>query len=169
MTARQLLVELERLGVVLTPEGIGIRIKAPSGAISRRMREQLAAQKSEVLRLIRARPRKGVSLATAKLKDHAIRIWPELVGEDVWLVAEDEDAHCLGEPRGRVYTLAEARVLAGARRSRQVLEVHNWKKTLDAVLTEGQFEISGERISTIQATKASQLRLWGLQAEGRKG
>jgi len=169
MTAHQLLVGLEGLGVVLAPESAGIRIKAPTNAISRRMREQLVARKSEVLRLIRAGHGKGACSVRAKLKDHAIRIWSELVGEDVWLVADDEDAQRLGEPRGRVYTLAEAKVLAGARRSRQILEVHDWKKTFDAVLTEGQFEISGASAPTVQATKASQLRLGGLQAEGRKG
>lgn len=50
--ARELLLELQLLGVSLTAGGDRLRVKAPPGVVTVALRERLAAQKAELLRLL---------------------------------------------------------------------------------------------------------------------
>jgi hypothetical protein len=50
--ARELLTELQSLGVVITPSGDKLRIKAPIGVITPALRETLTSRKGELLQLL---------------------------------------------------------------------------------------------------------------------
>ena len=63
----------------------------------------------------------------AVLKGRAVELWSDLLGERLWLVGDEEDVQRLGEPRGSVYTAAEARMVCRITDKTIVREVHAWK------------------------------------------
>ncbi len=71
------------------------------------------------------------------LKGRAIGLFSDLVRENLWIVADEQDAALLGEPRGRVYTAAEVRAVIAIKDPEVVREVHHWKQTFNARLRPG--------------------------------
>jgi hypothetical protein len=72
------------------------------------------------------------------LRGRAIELWSDALGERFWLVADEEDAAKLGEPRGNVYTAAEARRVIQIGDPAIVREIHQWKRTFDGRVREVQ-------------------------------
>jgi hypothetical protein len=68
------------------------------------------------------------------LRGRSIELWSDALGEKFWLVADEADAGRLGEPRGTVYTAAEARCLARIGDPAAVAEIHAWKRRFDGVV-----------------------------------
>jgi hypothetical protein len=81
----------------------------------------------------------------AVLKGRAIELWSDTLGERFWLVADDEDASLLGEPRGTVYTAAEARRVVEIADPAVVAEVYRWKRQFNATVRDFQRHSDGER------------------------
>ena len=71
------------------------------------------------------------------LKGLAIELWSNDAGS-LFLVADEEDARRLGEPRGTVYTAEEMRRVVQIGDPTIVLEIHEWKRRFDARLREHQ-------------------------------
>ena len=71
------------------------------------------------------------------LKGLAIELWSDRAG-CLFIVADEDDARRLGEPRGTVYTAAELRRVVQIDDPATVLEIHEWKRTFDARLREYQ-------------------------------
>src|ERR1035438_5597245 len=69
------------------------------------------------------------------LKGLAIELWSDAAGS-LFIVADEDDAQRLGEPRGTVYTAAELRRVVQIGDPATVLEIHEWKRTFDARLRE---------------------------------
>ena len=69
------------------------------------------------------------------LKGWAIELWSDAAGR-LFLVADEDDARRLGEPRGTVYTTAEMRRLVHVRDPAIVLEIHEWKRTFNGRVRE---------------------------------
>jgi hypothetical protein len=69
------------------------------------------------------------------LKGLAIELWSDSLGERFWLVADEADAARLGEPRGTIYTAAEARRVVQIGDPATVAEVHAWKREFDGVVS----------------------------------
>ena len=72
----------------------------------------------------------------AVLKGKAIELWSDLLGEVLWLVADDEDVQRLGEPRGSVYTAVEARLVCRITDPKVVAQVHAYKRRFDGVVSD---------------------------------
>ena len=70
----------------------------------------------------------------AALKGHALELWSDTFGERFWLVADEDDATVLGEPRGTVYTAEEARKVVRIADPFVVAEVYRWKRTFNATV-----------------------------------
>jgi hypothetical protein len=68
------------------------------------------------------------------LKGRAIELWSDGLGEKFWLVADEADAARLKEPRGTIYTAAEARRLVRIGDPATVAEIHAWKRQFDGVI-----------------------------------
>ena len=68
------------------------------------------------------------------LKGKAIELWSDALGQRFWLVADEEDAAKLGEPRGTVYTAAEARRVIEIGDPATVAKLHEWKRRFDGVI-----------------------------------
>ena len=68
------------------------------------------------------------------LKGSAVELWSDALGERFWLVADEEDAAKLGEPRGTVYTAPEARRVIQIGDPATVAEIHEWKRRFDGVI-----------------------------------
>jgi hypothetical protein len=71
------------------------------------------------------------------LKGLAIELWSDRAG-CLFIVADEEDARRLGEPRGAVYTADELRRVVQIGDPAIVLEIHEWKRRFDARLREYQ-------------------------------
>ena len=71
------------------------------------------------------------------LKGLAIELWSDRAG-CLFIVADEEDARRLGEPRGTVYTADELRRVVQIGDPAIVLEIHKWKRRFDARLREYQ-------------------------------
>jgi hypothetical protein len=87
--------------------------------------------------LIRKRPLTDVpddSSLESILKGSAIELWSDALGERLWLVADEADAIQLAQPRGRVYTGAEARMMIRVPEPATAAEIHTWKRRFDATL-----------------------------------
>src|SRR5260370_1129445 len=69
------------------------------------------------------------------LNGHAIELWSNAAG-GLFIVADEEDARHLGEPRGTVYTAVEVRRVVKIGDPATVLEIHEWKRVFDARLRE---------------------------------
>jgi hypothetical protein len=65
------------------------------------------------------------------LRDSAIELWSDATSERFWLVADEADAAKLGEPRGSIYTAAEARRIIQIGDPAVVREIHEWKRTFN--------------------------------------
>jgi len=68
------------------------------------------------------------------LRGLAIELWCDRSGERFWLVADEADAAKLAEPRGTVYTAAEARRVVQIGDPATVAEIHAWKRQFDGVI-----------------------------------
>lgn len=77
------------------------------------------------------------------LKGHALELWSDSLGERFWLVADEDDARLLSEPRGLIYTASEARLIVQIRDSSVVAEVHRWKGQFNATLRDFQRGTNG--------------------------
>ena len=69
-----------------------------------------------------------------EVKGRAIELWSDALGERFWLVADEADAARLREPRGNVYTAAEARRIVKLGNPAVVAEIHSWKRQFDGVV-----------------------------------
>ena len=76
------------------------------------------------------------------LKGLAIELWSDAAGS-LFLVADEDDARRLGEPRGTVYTAAEMRRVVQIRDPATVLEIHEWKRKFNGRVREVQRRESG--------------------------
>lgn len=63
----------------------------------------------------------------AVLKGRAVELWSDAAGQ-LFIVADEEDARRLGEPRGTVYTAAELRRVVQISDPALVLEIYEWKR-----------------------------------------
>ena len=70
----------------------------------------------------------------AVLRGQALELWSDALGERFWLVADEDDAVLLGEPRGSIYTAAEARRVVQIADPSVVAEVHRWKREFNATV-----------------------------------
>ena len=59
-------------------------------------------------------------------------------GDRLFIVADEADAAKLGEPRGTIYTAAEARRIVQIADPSVVAEVHRWKRKFDATVRDFQ-------------------------------
>jgi hypothetical protein len=70
------------------------------------------------------------------LKGQAVELYWR--GESLFLVADEDDAARLAEPRGQTYTIAEATLLARIEDPEVIAEIHAWKRTHNGILREGR-------------------------------
>ena len=71
------------------------------------------------------------------LKGHAVELWSDDAGS-LFIVADEDDARRLGEPRGTVYTAAEMRRVVQIRDPATVLEIHEWQRKFNGRVRECQ-------------------------------
>lgn len=69
------------------------------------------------------------------LKGLAVELWSDSAGR-LFIVADEEDARRLGDPRGTVYTAAEVRRVIQVQDPVVALEIHEWKRKFNASLRE---------------------------------
>jgi hypothetical protein len=69
------------------------------------------------------------------LKGLAIELWSDAAGR-LFIVADEDDARRLGEPRGTVYTAAELRRVVQIGDTATVLEIHEWKRKFNGRVRE---------------------------------
>lgn len=67
------------------------------------------------------------------LKGLAIELWSDAAG-CLFIVADEDDARRLGEPRGTVYTAAELRRVVQIEDPAIVREIHEWKRKFNGRL-----------------------------------
>lgn len=92
---------------------------------------------------VKAEPEREAELE-ALLKGFAIELWSDALGERFWLVADETDAASLREPRGTVYTAAEARRIIQIGDPAIVAEIHKWKRHFDGVIREQNARVEGK-------------------------
>ena len=71
------------------------------------------------------------ALPSDALKGYAVCLYSDLVGENLWIVADQEDADRLieqGERRGAIYTRAESRLVTRIDDPEVVKQVHEFKR-----------------------------------------
>lgn len=67
-------------------------------------------------------------------------------GDRLFIVADEEDAATLAEPRGTVYTAAELRRIIRVNDPELVAEVRHWKQEFNAIVREFQpHRVNGKR------------------------
>lgn len=71
------------------------------------------------------------------LKGLAIELWSNHAG-CLFIVADEEDARRLGEPRGTVYTADELRRVVQIGDPATVLEIHEWKRKFNGQLRDAK-------------------------------
>ena len=81
------------------------------------------------------------------LKGLAIELWSDAGGR-LFIVADEEDARRLGEPRGPVYSAAEMRRVVQIGDPATVLEIHAWKRRFNGRVREYQGAKTGEGLTT---------------------
>ena len=69
------------------------------------------------------------------LKGSVIELWSDAAG-GLFIVADEDDARRLGEPRGTVYTAAEMRRVVQIADPAIVFEIHEWKRKFNGRLRE---------------------------------
>jgi hypothetical protein len=67
------------------------------------------------------------------LKGLAVELWSDAAGR-LFIVADEDDARSLGQPRGAVYTAAEIRPVVQIGDPDIVLEIHEWKRKFNGRL-----------------------------------
>ena len=75
------------------------------------------------------------ALLSDVLKGYAVCLYSDLVGENLWIVADEEDAERLieqGERRGAIYTRAESRLVTRIKDREIVQQVHAFKREFNA-------------------------------------
>ena len=77
------------------------------------------------------------------LKGLAVQLWSDAAGR-LFIVADEDDARRLRDPRGTVYTAAELRRVVQIGNPATVLEIHEWKRTFNAPVRECQGAKRGE-------------------------
>jgi hypothetical protein len=98
----------------------------------------------EVMRERQREPKpESVESLEAVLKGRAVELWSDAMGERFWLVADEDDARLLSEPRGTIYTAAEARRVIQIADPNVVAEVHRWKREFNATVREYQKPANG--------------------------
>jgi hypothetical protein len=78
------------------------------------------------------------------LKGQAVELYVA-DGNCLFIVADEEDARRLGEPRGAVYTAAEVRRVLQIQDPDIVLEIHAWKRAFNGRVREIQKHERGRR------------------------
>jgi hypothetical protein len=78
------------------------------------------------------------------LRGLAIELWSDAAG-CLFIVADEDDARRLGEPRGTVYTAAEMRRELQIGEPVIVLEIHEWKRAFNGSVREVQTREQGRR------------------------
>jgi len=68
------------------------------------------------------------------LKGVAVELWSDAGG--LFIVADEDDARRLGEPRGAVYTASEMRRVIQIGDPAIVIEIHEWKRMFNGRLRE---------------------------------
>ena len=99
--------------------------------IARRFRAQREAEARE--RVASTEPERNPAEAPPSdaLKGYAVCLYSDLVGENLWIVADDEDAERLieqGERRGAIYTRAESQLVTRIKDPEIVKQVHAFKR-----------------------------------------
>jgi hypothetical protein len=77
------------------------------------------------------------------LKGLAIELWIDAAGR-LFIVADEEDARRLGEPRGIVYTAVELRRVVQIGDPAIVREIHEWKRAFDGKVRDSTNARKGE-------------------------
>src|ERR1700681_4543000 len=92
-----------------------------------------------IARLALERPKELVQSASVEevLKGFAIALWSDAAG-GLFIVADEDDARRLGEPRGNVFTAAEMRRVVQIGDPAIVLEIHEWKRKFNGRVREYQ-------------------------------
>jgi hypothetical protein len=81
------------------------------------------------------------------LKGLAIELWSDATGR-LFIVADEDDARRLAEPRGTVYTAAEMRRVVQVVDPAIVAEIHAWKRRFDGRVREYQSANRGRGSTT---------------------
>lgn len=79
------------------------------------------------------------------LKGKAIVLYSDKVRQTIWLVADEEDAALVGEPRGRVYTADEIQQVVSIGDEDVIEDIHAFKDTFDGVIRTGSSKPSAEQ------------------------
>jgi hypothetical protein len=102
----------------------------------------LEAKEMDYLEVVRrviaeqqSQPEPAETLAQV-IKGRAIALYCDPLNETIWIVADEQDAELLGEPRGTVYTAREAMCVVAVADVETVAEIHRWKKEFNATITE---------------------------------
>lgn len=80
------------------------------------------------------------------LKGLAVELWSDAAG-CLFIVADEDDARRLGEPRGTVCTAAEMRRVIQIGDPATVLEIHEWKRKFNGRVWEYQGAKKGEDLT----------------------
>ena len=118
----------ESLSAAIRQESSAKDAKAPSVGDAPGLLHLLHSEKAEPQR---AEPLEDV------LKGLAIELWSDAAG-CLFIVADEDDARRLGEPRGTVYTAAEIRRVVQIGDPAIVLEIHEWKRKFNGRVREYQ-------------------------------
>ena len=76
----------------------------------------------------------------AVLQGRAIELWWSEDNQSLFIVADEEDARRLGEPRGSVYTADEVRRVIIINDPVTVQKIHAWKRRFNAILVSATLE-----------------------------
>ncbi len=99
--------------------------------IARRFRGQREAEARERVASTEPESNPAEAPPSDALKGYAVCLYSDLVGENLWIVADEEDAERLieqGERRGAIYTRAESRLVARIDDPEIVTQVHAFKR-----------------------------------------
>jgi hypothetical protein len=133
---------IRRVGAVESSEG-KLKLKFPESerAALQPAIDALRSGKKEALALL-AEPLKGHNLGHEErqsledvLNGLAVELWSNAAGR-LFIVADEDDARRLGEPRGIVYTASEVRREAQIADPAIVREIHRWKREFNGRIRE---------------------------------
>ena len=152
MTTSEVLGRLEQLGGTISPvDNDSLRVRAPK-PLPRDIIDDLRAHKAAIFELLVGSgggvpSQKTVSAGVPRVatvpsgyevprivKGTAVCLYSNLVGDELWLAADEEDAEILvsqGERRGRIYTREEVRLVIAIRDLAVVKEIHEFKQEFD--------------------------------------
>jgi hypothetical protein len=82
------------------------------------------------------------------MKGLAIELWSNAAGR-LFIVADEDDARRLGEPRGTVYTASEVRRVVQIADPATLREIHEWKRAFDGQVREVQKREPGRGPGTV--------------------